>query len=390
VTEISSRATRVAAVLASLYAAVNTGLAASTGVRIGGDSGRYIAGAAAMLEGHLSEGPPGYRGYEAVVALCELTGLGLPGVVALQILAASCSLVALYLVSRRLFDERAGLAAVGLYCLNVDAARWHSYVLTDSLYTSGLVLTIWASHRAVQRSRAPGAAGVRRYGLAALVLVAAASVRPEGIVVVPVVIAYWMVRGLGSATPRRVALVRVVFAAAAGLAGLAGVSAARYGSGLATDSSLLRRGIVVYGYDGWRVPMPSDVGSNATPHGLVSYVARHPVAYARLALTRVGAEMAHVRPFHSTRHNAAALLALIPLYALALVGYLRARDRALARLVAAVIAVHLGVVAVTFADWDGRFLSHLLPIWIALAAAGLATLFRLAPGARRDARGAAA
>jgi 4-amino-4-deoxy-L-arabinose transferase-like glycosyltransferase len=362
------------AAFAILYAAANVGLAAHIGVQIGGDSSRYIVGGAAMLDGRLSDGPPGYRGYEAVIALFDWLRLGLPGVVALQILAASCSLVALYSMGRRLFDERAGLASVAFHCANVDAARWHSYVLTDSLYTSGLVLTVWAAHRAMHPSGGPRIAGARRYGLAALALVATASVRPEGIVLVTVVIGYWITRALQSGTRRRVPLLILVLVGTAGVAGLAADSAIRYGTGLATDASLLRQGVVVYGYDGWRVRMASEAGPDARPGGSASYVLRHPVAYMRLALARVGAEIAHVRPFHSTRHNTVIVLALIPVYGLGLAGTLRARDRSLARLIVAVIAGHLAIVAVTFADWDGRFLSHVLPLVTALAAAGVAAV----------------
>jgi hypothetical protein len=362
-----------------IYGVANEAVAIHTGVRVGSDSGRYIAGGQAILAGRFSDGPPGYRGYEVVVALCEWLGVGLAGVIGLQVLAASCSVVALYWIGCRIAGDRAGVAAVALQCLNIDTARWHSYVLTESLYTSGLVLTVWATHWATRSSEGSANARARRYVLAALVLLATASVRPEGVVLVPVVVTYWVTRVVSTPSPRRVALAAATFAAVSGIVSLVSVSSARYGTRLAADATLLREGFVVYGYDGWRVPMPTAAAAAETEShalGAVSYVVRHPVAYGQLALARVGAELAHVRPFHSTRHNVIALLALLPLYGLAVVGGLRARDRAIARLLVAVVVAHLAIVAVTFADWDGRFLSHVLPLVIALAASGLAVLSR--------------
>jgi 4-amino-4-deoxy-L-arabinose transferase-like glycosyltransferase len=363
------RATLAVAGIASVYLAVNAAYVAHVGVRLGGDSGRYIAGGARILGRSLSEGPPGYRGYEGIIALSQLVGFGVTGVVALQILVATAALGALYRVGEALFDARAGVLAALLYALNPDIARWHSFVLTDSLYTSGLVLTVSVVSQSASSTST-------RYHFCALgILLATAALRPEGVVLFLVVAGYWLARHLGRFLKRRRALAAVGIIGGASLAAFAFAPAVRYGADFATDRSLVERGTVVWGYDGWRVPMPVDTrtGGGAT-RGVASYAARHPGAYLTLALARVGAELAHVRPFYSARHNVLVLAFLLSLYALAAVGLARAHDRSLARLVVLVMAAHVAVVGVTFADWDGRFLVHILPLLTALAAVGLASL----------------
>ena len=52
-------------------------------------------------------------------------------------------------------------------------------------------------------------------------------------------------------------------------------------------------------------------------------------------------------------------------------GFARTRRHALTSLLAAVIAGHLLTVALTFADWDGRFLLYVLPAIGVLAARGV-------------------
>ena len=67
---------------------------------------------------------------------------------------------------------------------------------------------------------------------------------------------------------------------------------------------------------------------------------------------------------------------LLPLYALATVGVATAWRHPLTHLLVAVIAAHLLFVAVSFADYDGRFLLYVLGPFAALAGAGFARLTR--------------
>jgi len=78
-----------------------------------------------------------------------------------------------------------------------------------------------------------------------------------------------------------------------------------------------------------------------------------------------------VRPFYSTRHNVAAAVLLIPLYLFAAIGYARGWRVPLVRLCAAVTVLHLGLVGLTFANWDGRFFLYVYPLFALVAAAGL-------------------
>lgn len=362
----------------ALFALLCVGWYLVNGVRVGGDTPLYTEGARALMEGRpLAARQPSYLGYISFVALCEALGLGLTGVVILQILIAAVAITVVYRLGVELSGSLAGLLAAGLLAVDMDTNRWHLFVLADSLFTSLLVIAAWLVHRAATMPLT-----VSRTFAAAAILIAASLVRPEGWFLVPVAASYVVIRkaaspatrwlGLGAVAGACVLLVTV-------LAPVLGGNLQAVGPG-----EMLRRGNTIWDYDGWRLPMPAEPlpegGSSAIT--AVSYAVAHPLSTVALMAARVGVHFAHVRPYFSTAHNAAIVLWLVPIYALGGYGLWRVRAHPLARWCVAVIGTQTVVVALTHADWDGRYLSHVMPLWYPFAAAGiLAAARRRTPGA---------
>ena len=315
----------------------------------------------------------------AVVALGSGLGGGLGGVIAIQWAFAALAAAAQYELGRQLGGPRVGLLSAGFVIANPDIGRWHAFILTDSLYISFVILTIWAVHRA--------SVGPTRGRLAlALVLTAAtALIRPNGWIMLPIVLAYLSRRLIAD---RRVGRLSAVATAVAFVAIAAAFPPVRNAIQAERPGVMLRRGEVVWGYPAWRAAMPADrAPAGAGWPAAVGYVGRHPLACLRLAGLRVLAELSHVRPFYSARHNDALLIGLPLFYLLAVVGFVQARRRALGHLLAAVVVGHVLIIALTFADWDGRFLLYFLPALAVFAAAGVASF---TPGSRPRSRSAAA
>ena len=80
------------------------------------------------------------------------------------------------------------------------------------------------------------------------------------------------------------------------------------------------------------------------------------------------------------RHNVLIVAVLVPLYALALTGVAATWRHPLTHLLLGLITAHLLFVAVTLADYDGRFLLHVLGPLAVLAAAGVGRLINGARG----------
>jgi len=342
-------------------------LLAWNGVRLGGDSPRYIAGAAALLGGHAPEGKAtSYLGYLVAVAAMQKLGTGLNGVVALQFAVAALATAVLYRLARKLCRPVPAGIAASLFALNPDIGRWHAYILTDSLYISLVILATYAVYRASEQRG-------HSYLGASLLVLAAASTRPHGWVLVPVTMAFWALRAPIVRTRRRILASVLVVACGVGVFVLPGT---RHGAERESLDVKLRRGEVIWGYPQGRISMPADRSTRTGLPTAIGYAARHPLATARLAVWRVGTELVHARPFYSRRHNLFAIGLVCIVYVFAVVGAISTRGDPLTRMLLAVIGAHLFVVAATFADWDGRFLLYVFPLIGVLAGCGIGPVYR--------------
>jgi hypothetical protein len=374
-----------AALVAVAFAVINIDLA-RRGVLVGGDTGRYTGGAHNLIAGEtLDHQQRLYAGYVALVAFADELGIGLDGVLAIQIALVALGALALFDLGRQLAGPWVGLLAAALFVTSPDFTRftgWQAYILTDAPYASALAIAVWAIHRASVRRGSWYIAG-------AIVVVLAASLRPQGWWLLPVALISWVVPRMHAGRPRL-----VVAAAIAG--GFLAVVALAPGLGAntadASPDTALREGLVIYNSSAWRVSMPAEGPSGHRGWSDVAYYGvRHPIAGVRVAATRVAVEAAHVRPFYSARRNAVIIGYLVPLYALAATGFAAYRREPIVRLAAVLIALHMALVAAFFADYDGRWLVHVLPLVGLLAALGCAWIAgRLSGrvGSRRAGRGA--
>ena len=332
----------IAVSLASVI--TNLAVIAWLGVRHGADTSRYGAGADDLLAGRSFRGAGGwlYAGFNALLAAARALGTGDVGVIAVQVAAAAVAAIAVYELGHRLAGPAAGTLAAAFVIADVDIARWHAYVLTDSLYISLVAITTWLAERAV-------GGRPRAYVVAVAVALCAALIRPNGWVMLPIVGVYWMARASLSA--------RTKYALAGGVV-------------LASVAAVLVVRQVTFAWD------PAAVAGNPelVPFSwLLSF--RNAWSPGRM-LSRVVSNLLHTRPRYSTAHNAAVLGPIALTYALAVLGFVRTRAKALAALMAAVILVHQIVVALTFVDPDGRYLLYVFPLFLVLAAVGVASLRR--------------
>jgi hypothetical protein len=113
-----------------------------------------------------------FIGYNGLLAASDALGLGAIGAVLFQAVAAACATLALYDLGRQIGGRLAGVLGAAFFVVNYDIARWHQYVLTDSLYISMVVVTTWAVHRASERG------GVSYLGAGVLIAITAL-VRPN-------------------------------------------------------------------------------------------------------------------------------------------------------------------------------------------------------------------
>lgn len=371
------QAAAAATVLLTGYAILNACFVAQLGVRISRDGALYIKGADALLHGlPLQELLKSRIGYISLIAVFQQIGLGLPGVVAFQMLIAGLATIALYGLGRQLGGPWVGVGAAALFALNPDFVHWNCYILTDSLYISMVILATWAIYWAPRGTTSKSL----KYVLAVAILSVAALMRPNGWLLVLIAACYWFASLNLSASSRWAGLTL-----AAGTFVIGSFLLLSFRPGLLTNSpdAMLRQGEVIWGHKASRLDMPQDEAEEGGLPGAAGYALRHPLACARLAAFRVFTELAHVRPYYSARHNVVRVLEVLPIYVLALVGFLTWRRHRLTRLLAITIAAHLMIQAINYADWSGRFLLYVFPLFGVLAAAGfIVVLAKFIPSSR--------
>jgi hypothetical protein len=102
----------------------------------------------------------------------------------------------------------------------------------------------------------------------------------------------------------------------------------------------------------------------------VKYILRHPFASIKLGVVRAGYTLIHIRPYHSFEYKLRVLFWVIPAYLLAIGGFLFFKKEKISLAALLIIAGHLLVVALSYAEHDSRFDIYILPIFYSLAGAG--------------------
>ena len=273
------------------------------------------------------------------------------GVAIVQICVAAVAELALYDLGKHLAGRMAGLLAAVLFLLNPDIFRWNLFVLTDALYIDFIILACWAIWKASRSS-------LWTKALCIIVVLFAGSIRPNGWPLPLVAVSHWISLQL------KVRLTKLVLIAALFISFGYGLSRVPFSApGIENESPLraLQNKVIVWGY-----PHPFEGARDSMGLGVV----RNPVSTMKLAGLRVAAEFAHVRPFYSRLHNVALLLFLPAICASAAYGFCRLRNEPLTLLIMGIVLYHTLIIAVFFADWDGRFLLYFFPLIGVVASSG--------------------
>lgn len=326
------------------------------GPRLGGDSGRYLAGAQRLAQGlDLVEKQGDFPAYTWLV---HLTGATPEAPWLLLILQAGLSLLAgltLYHAGRGAFGRLAGLAAAALFLVWPDLQRWNLYLLTDGPFNSVLAICLGLSLICEKRPLAwlgllPG-------------LLALAFLRPEGVIFYLPLAAGLVAQGRPGQAMALLALGAVIW--------LARPPSPRAVADLVEQ---WRLGAVIWGHapplGGLELDPSAYQGSLA---GMLWRALLHdPLQVLGIMLQRAFWFLAHARPHYSTVHNWLAAGSSLALVVLAIWGGVTSLAGGRQRVTAwGLVITQLCLVCLTWSDWDGRFFTRVTPALLLLAADAL-------------------
>lgn len=301
-------------------------------------------------------------GYEIFLAFFLWSGLGQLGVVLAQASLTGVAAYCLYRLARRLYDHKTGLLATFFYIAYADIHFWNYYILTNSLYTSMVIISLFL---VVERK------GWWWIFLACFIVTFTSSLRLHGVVLL-MSVGLYILSSLWRS--RR-------YMALAGLAGLflvASVVAMELVPSV-VDLNLVgvyAEGRVIDAFEDGYLKMPGafpeslDLVNN--PFAKIPYfIAEKPVYFLKLASMKLWYLFLHVRPYYSDFHNYFLVLTLVPSYILAVLGLISPTDYPADKNLLLSFCVFQSIVVVlTFADWDGRYLVVMLPIIFIFSARG--------------------
>lgn len=332
---------------------------------LGGDSGRYISGGEHFP--HLDSVQWGYFGYCFVFWIAASLPVTQWLIIGLQLLSSLWAAWALWSIAEKYAGMRAGLFASAFYLLNPLLAQWNRYLLTESFFYVGVITILYGLivDEASYRSRI----------LTALGLLMVVSMRPNGIILLPVVLVFLTFRFSQSNSSRTVLTSLMIAISAIAFTLLPNLQS---GGGGYKNSFVQRaaRGEVFWNSTDQSLDMPQVPIDETSNFDFLKYVSRNPIDMARLGITRATWETIQVRPWYSTSLN---LFAAISTSMLAFGSALGARafrrDGGLTPVLILTIP-SISLVAATWAIHEGRFGWWYLVVWIPVAAVGIELVLR--------------
>lgn len=301
-----------------------------------------------------------YVGYVTVLRFGSLLGSAPWFAVVVQCLAAMCGGAALLSLGRRFSGDLAGWVAATIYLLHPLVAQWTRYLLTESLFYSGVILVAWCLVRAID---------LRRLAWFPLWLTTTivTLMRPNGILLIGATITVGALAVQG-----RVAFRRSLVVLAWGTIILIATVASPY-AGSADSNRIGPRtwtGDVVWNVPEERITMPQPADRDPSNSAFIRYVLDHPIDMVNLGARRVWWELKQVRPWYSRELNAFTAASMSGFYLLAAVGAWASRRTTLTLVVSGITLPFIALIALTWAIWEGRFGWWFLVLWTVWAGVG--------------------
>lgn len=335
------------------------------------DSGLYIDNALSLLR---LEWPQKevifYSAYSATIALFLAAGLNASSVVVLQVLTSALAMLGIFKLTQSLSkNDSAPVIACILYIIWFKFHQWSLIVYTDSLFTSAVVLSVFALSYAKSKLS---------YVVACVLIGFTAFIRPTGVGFLIALLAYnllnngWLKK---QSLPVKGAILTV--SSVACLLLLNQVLQPFVSSFLQSYS----QGELIYPGMTMGVNVPNNITfANATHPPLIqliTFFAENPLYMARLSLTKLILFLGHIKPYYSPGHNIFIAAILYPAYFFALKGVSVLPLSGLTAFAISFFSFQVVTIALTSENWDGRFLLPVLPWVFIYASVGITHTFQM-------------
>ncbi len=353
-------------VLGVLFVVLNMIIFQKFGIKVVSDSYRYLE----WSEDPFAElSPTSWKfyslSYVGFLALIQSIGLGLGGVVLVQMMISGIACFCLYLLTLRISQSPLGaFLASFLYLSFGEIVQWNTYILTESLFTSGIIFLMFGLH---------SAENAKQWLLVLSLGVLVSLVRPMGITVFLSAIPFlffrfqihqrlsWFWKFTGAALLIIIGCVMFYFLL----------------EGNPSVNFYYSRGQIVWGTDTpdlrnntWLI-----VGNESVVYPskdlpayrmFLTFVKDNFTFFSELFLKKATLFVVHVKPYYSTWHNVYIVLFLGVTYFAGFKGMLKLkRTHPIAWFAISLFILNTLMVGLSVEAWEGRFLVPVLsPIFV--------------------------
>ena len=167
------------------YGYFSTGI---PGVQYWLDSDRYLLGAESILNGIPIIGRGNqYLGYLIFIALIKFMSLPIEFVVVSQIIIAIIAALTLFNLAKAITGNSiSGYVAISLYMMNPFITTWHTFILTESLYSSFVIFSCWAFYKVLNSH------SYKYIIIFIFILLTTILIRPNGWIFLPIFICFFV------------------------------------------------------------------------------------------------------------------------------------------------------------------------------------------------------
>ncbi len=350
-----------------LWLLIQTVLFLKFGARTSVDSELYLTDAMNLLNKQLPQGRNiWYISYSAFLAFIILFGGSNTAVVFVQILLSGVAAFLLYQIAMEIYNKRnVAILAVLFYLLWIKIHEWNTFLYTESLFTSCLII----SFAILMKSKKSW-----HYWIANLLLLFTFFIRPTGFAFLIGLLCY-------KVFPLKKESMKGVIP----LGFIGGIGVLILLIGMLESFTIIEsygKAEIIYPNIALGIEVPSNLYNPKADHSTLVKVFLfafcNPVFFLKLFFLKLFLFLGNVKPYFSVFHNTIIVLVLYPLYFLAIKGFFKFPvHRKEKYFVAGFVLAQALTVALTTENWDGRFLVPLLPFVFLLAAHGASVIFKL-------------
>lgn len=338
------------------------------GYLLGGDSERYIAGADKLLKFELPTGKASsYLGYIFFISIFKYFELNLTFVVIVQIFLTFLSSLCIYKITEKISSSYGGLLSLSLYLFYFPLQIRNFYILTETVFICSIIFLIYFIFFFK-----------KKYLIIIITLVPfIILIRPHGVILIPslflsLLIWLYLIKKMGLFYAL-ILVITVFFYAFLSLTNL-------YLENERIIFKISNYGII-YGYNHednflkFNIPLDdkNDIFS------LLIFIKNNLNNFIISFYKKIWFFLVRVRPFYSDIHNLYLILFNIILYPFLIYGFIKISFKKNFAIIFKYLFVIFSIISagLTFADWSGRFVLYIFPIFFIFAGVGFSYTLEL-------------